>query len=128
MEPITEEDRLHDLREIIRQGNHKSAIADEARVVKLLQDEVRHMWQLPLPTRAVLELPNIVVAPLGLAHQFGINEKGEIIPKVRLTHDQSFNVVPGTRCSVNHRTLLHLLTPCCYGHALLRFIHVLLSF
>jgi hypothetical protein len=127
MEPISEADRLHDLRANIRRGNHKSAIIDEARVITILQDEVRHMWQLPLPPRAVLELPDIVIAPLGLAHQFGINERGEIVPKARLTHDQSFNVIPGTRRSVNHRTLLHLLTPCRYGHALLRFIHVVLS-
>ena len=44
MEPISEEDRLHDLRHIIRRGNHKSAIVDEARVVQILQDEVQNMW------------------------------------------------------------------------------------
>jgi hypothetical protein len=38
--PITQVDRLRDLRAIIRRGNHKSAITDEARVVKILQDEV----------------------------------------------------------------------------------------
>ena len=127
-DPITETDRLQDLRAIIRRGNHKSAVQDEAKVIAILQDEVKHMWQLPLPPRAVLHLPGVVIAPMGLAHQSGINERGEIVPKLRLTHDQTYDVLPGTRRSVNHRTQFDSLTPCRYGHAIRRFIHVLLSF
>jgi hypothetical protein len=125
--PLQEVDRLRDLSAMVRRGNHKSALRDQARVIDILKDEVQHMWQLPLPPRALLELPGVVLAPVGLAHQQSINERGEIVPKWRLTHDQSFNVIPGTRRSVNNRTDFSSLTPCRYGHALLRFIHVILS-
>lgn len=67
LEPISEEDRLHDLGAIVRRGNHKSAIVNQEKVVQILKDEVKHMWQLPLPPRALLELPDTVVAPLGLS-------------------------------------------------------------
>jgi hypothetical protein len=85
------------------------------------------MWQLPLPPSAVTQLPGIVVAPVGLANQHSINERGEIIPKQCFTHEQSFNVVPGTRQSVNNRVCFEALTPCCYCDALLRFIHVIIA-
>jgi hypothetical protein len=100
---------------------------DIKRVTTMLQDEVRHMWQLPLPPRAALELPGAIIAPVGLAHQLTINERGEIVPKQRLTHDQSFNVTPGTKRSFNDRLDLLSLTPCRYGHALIRFIHIIIS-
>jgi hypothetical protein len=127
MTPIAETDRLQDLRLMLARGNHKSALDNIDKVTSMLQDEVHHMWQLPLPPRAALELPGAVIAPVGLADQLTINEHGEIVPKQRLTHDQSYNVVPGTKRSVNDRIDFESLTPCRYGHALLRFIHVIIS-
>jgi hypothetical protein len=127
LQPIAETDRLQDLRLMLQRGNHKSAIRALHRVIELLQDEVKHMWQLPFPPSAVMQLPGIVIAPVGLAEQQSINERGELIPKQRLTHDQSFNVVPGTCRSVNDRICFDALTPCRYGHALLRFIHVIIA-
>jgi hypothetical protein len=87
-------------------------------ILAILQDEVHHMcWQLPFQPCTVTELPGIVLAPLGLAHQQTINELGEIIPKEQLTHNQSFNVVPGTKRSINDGLHLDTLTPCHLGHA-----------
>jgi hypothetical protein len=40
---------------------------------------------------------------MGLVQQATINERGEIINKLRVTHDQSFNPVKGSRQSVNDR-------------------------
>ena len=73
-------------------------------------------------------LPGAVIAPVGLADQLTINELGEIVPKQCLTHDQSYNVIPSTCRSVNDRIQLEALTPCKYGHALLRFIHIIIAF
>ena len=81
MTPIAETDCLQDLQLMLARGNHKSALDDIKQVTSMLKDEVHHMWQLPLPPRAVLELPGAVLAPVGLAHQLTINERGEIIPK-----------------------------------------------
>jgi hypothetical protein len=56
-----------------------------------------------------------------------INERGEIVPKWRLIHDQSFNVIKGTHRSINDRLITDDLTPCRYGKALLRHIHVIIG-
>ena len=89
----------------------------------MLMDEVSRGWQLILPREVVLQLPRAVLAPLGLIEQDTINEFGEIVPKWRLTHDQSFNVIKQTSRSVNDRLITEDLTPCIYGKALHRHIH-----
>jgi hypothetical protein len=57
---------------------------------------VEHGWQLILPKEALPSILRAVLAPLGLVEQDTINERAEIVPKWRLTHNQSFNVVPTT--------------------------------
>jgi hypothetical protein len=59
--------------------------------------------------------------------QATINERGEIVDKLRVTHDQSFNPVKGTRRSVNDRVDWALLTPCMFGRALLRHIYQIVA-
>jgi hypothetical protein len=93
----------------------------------MLQDEVEQGWQLLLPKEAALHLPQTVLAPLGLVEQDTINKLGEIVPKWRLIHDQSLNIVKGTSRSVNDRLLADELTPCQYGRALLCHIHVIVG-
>jgi hypothetical protein len=93
----------------------------------MLMDEVSRGWQLILPREAVLQIPNAVLAPLGLVKQDTINEFGEIVPKWRLIHDQSFNVIKGTSHSVNDRLITDDLTPCRYGKALNWHIHFIIG-
>ena len=69
------------------------------------------------------KIPGLSVAPVGLAFQDTIDESGNIIPKQRLTHDQTFELVAGHTASFNHRLRLDELTPLTYGHALLRYVH-----
>lgn len=126
--PIAEADRIVDLQANYERGNHKSADVNHTRLLTMLQDEVSRGWQLILPREAIHSIPNAVLAPLGLVEQDSINEFGEIIPKCRLTHDQSFNVIKGTNRSVNDRLETHELTPCRYGRALLRHVHVIVGF
>jgi hypothetical protein len=113
---------------MLKHGNHASASQSMAMVIEMFKDEVNHMWQLPLPSYAANELLGAVLAPVGLTDQLTINKCGEVIPKWCLTHDQSFNVIPGIHWSVNNCIDLTMLTPFRYGHALLRFIHVILAF
>ena len=94
-------------------------------VQSLLQTEVLQGWQLPLPRHLISQLPGVVIAPLGMVSQSNINARGEIVPKHRLTHDQSFEFTPGT--SVNSRVITEELTLCCYGTALRRFIHYIVE-
>ncbi|KAL9186588.1 hypothetical protein ACHAXT_005826 [Thalassiosira profunda] len=61
--------------------------------------------------------------PLGLAHQFTINEKGEQIPKRRVTHDLSNRKQFGL--SINQRIDEDRIPETRYGHAMSRFIHLI---
>ena len=89
----------------------------------MLKDEVRRGWQLPLPKDAALQLPDCEVAPLGITDQYSIDEKGNRIPKPRLTHDQFFNVTRGASRSVNDRVDESRLTPARFGRAMSRLLH-----
>jgi hypothetical protein len=93
----------------------------------MLKDEVSRSWQLILSCEATLQILNAVLAPLGLVEQDTINAFREIVPKWRLIHDQSFNVIKGTSCSVNDRLITDDLTPCRYGKALNRHIHFVIG-
>jgi hypothetical protein len=92
--------------------------------MKILSTEVEKAWQLPLPIQHLDKIPGAVVSPLGLAEQAGIDENGHIIPKWRVTHDQSFAFSSGQ--SVNDRVIESELTPCQYGFALRRFLHTII--
>jgi hypothetical protein len=67
-----------------------------------MQAKVDHGWQLTLPPAATLLILGAVIAPMGLMEQATINERGKKVGKLRVTQDQSFNLVKGTRCSVNN--------------------------
>ena len=111
----------------IARGNHTSAKLKHETVTILLIKEVDRGWQIPLPPENIRLLPDAVVAPIGLVTQATINAHREIIPKDRLTHDQSFEFSPGRRTSVNARVKFDSLTPCRYSTALQRFIHYIVD-
>jgi len=126
LRPISEVECLHDLSRMLKYGNHKSANKEKSRLLSMLQDKVHRMWQLPLPLKALPRIPRGVLAPLGMVQQDSINERGEIVDKWRLTHDQMYEIVPGANRSVNHRVLFEELTPCKYGRAILRYVYSIL--
>ncbi|KAI2489241.1 hypothetical protein MHU86_25358 [Fragilaria crotonensis] len=119
---ISDADRLADVRDNLARGNHKSARGHEAKLISMLKEEVERGWQLPLP-RAALELEGCEVAPLGMVAQTSIDEKGQTIEKLRLTHDQSFNPsgIPGR--SVNDRVDTSQLTTARFGRAFSRLMY-----
>ena len=121
--PIADTDRQTDLQAILSRGNHKSARGHETKLAVMLKEEVSRGWQLPLPKEAALELPECEVAPLGVVAQWTIDENGDRKPKLRLTHDQSFNPTRGERRSVNDRVITAELTPARFGRALMRLLH-----
>ena len=125
--PISEPDRIRDLQAMLSRGNHKSARMHEAKLLPMLQDEVTRGWQLPLPLATAILIPGAVIGPSGMVHQTSIDEHTNPVKKFRLTHNQSFNVVRGSRTSVNDRLDASQLTSCHYGHALLRFLHSVAS-
>jgi hypothetical protein len=123
--PISDDTRAIDLAFHHKRGNHKSAIDGSAKVFELLSDDVIHGYSLPLPLECLPLLPRAALAPLGLQLQSTVDEFGNIVPKYRMCHDQTF---PGpSGLSLNKRTLKDQLPPCLYGRVHLRMSHYIVS-
>ena len=62
---------------------------------------------------------------MGVAHQWGIDAHGDLIPKDRLTHDQSFSLgfCPATNDLIDQDQLIDLVM----GHCLDRVIHQIVT-
>ena len=123
--PVPDDVRLRDLQVTLDYGNHRSAIKEGPVVFNMLEKEVHRGWQLPLPIECLSEIPDVVVNPLGDAHQWTLDADGNRIPKHRVTHDLSSALGEGP--SVNDRIDMSRLTPCRYGFALRRFIHLIVE-
>jgi hypothetical protein len=119
---IDEETRKEDFEAALKYGNHKSATAQPDILLAHVTKEIQRGWMIPiLPDHAKL-LEKATISPMGIVSQLTINERGEVIPSNRITHDLSF---PGaaSKQSINSRTRLDELIPCNYGHMLARCIH-----
>jgi len=102
-------------------GNHKGVNDNPDLFEGMMTDEIEHGWQLPIPREMVLALLEAMIAPMNISDQQGINERGEIIPKKRLTHNQSMEFSSGT--SINGRMQHDQLQDLMYGTCLKRLIH-----
>ncbi|MGH7955272.1 MAG: hypothetical protein ACREOZ_04855 [Gloeomargaritales cyanobacterium] len=121
LKPLIEADRQADIEYMINRGNHKSTLRNTDIMRKLMEEDVTHGHSLPIPTTTIQFLKHVSVAPLGLAEQSTINESGVIVPKHRMTHDQS--LAGPSDLSVNSRTIVEELQPCMFGHAIRRILH-----
>ena len=121
-DPILEEERIADVKEALQFGNHKGAKSQPELLKKLVTGDVIHGYSLPLPLDKIERIPHVCMAPLNIQAQWTISERGEIIPKDRLTHDQSYKwETSGT--SVNSRCDSSSLQHCMFGKCLLRIIN-----
>ena len=121
LSPIDEHDRLLDIDDALAFGNHKGANQQPELLRKLINDDVTRGFALPLPLYKIKKIPGVLIAPLNIQLQKTINERGEIIPKNRMTHDQSWKWQSGT--SVNSRVDEEQLMPCYFGQAMKRIIN-----
>ena len=124
---VDEETRKKDLKSMISRGNHKSTKKPGCKDIlfKTFSKEVEKGWVVPITIESVSKIKDLFVIPLGIAHQFSINELGKRIPKQRVTHDATFPTPSGD--SVNNRTIEELLQPCIYGQSLRRILHSILK-
>ena len=92
-EEIDKEERRRMLEANITRGNHKSALKPEDRhhVTKLMKSDVELGYAIPFKVECVRNLKEAEVYPIGLQSQMTIDEKGNVIPKKRATHDLSHN-------------------------------------
>ena len=126
LKDLPEDQRVQDLQERVRRGNHKSAEKQEAFLSDAMRKEVEKGWALIIPEEKALEIPLIEIAPLGVAEHLGISETGDYVPKLRLTHDLSF---PGAVSSesINSRIDRERMEPIMFGHCLSRVIHQIVA-
>ena len=122
---LDEETRQSMLQQSLARGNHKSALDDEHRpvVTKLMTQDVELGYGIPLTVDCLSNIRNAEVYPVGCQDQMTIDENGNPIPKKRVTHDLSFNRKEGN--SINQRVREEELPGVIFGHAMLRFLHLI---
>jgi hypothetical protein len=102
LEEISKEDRASDLKEALIFGNHKGASSKSDLLKKLISKDVKFGYSLPIPLKSVMQIKGLEMAPMNIMEQNTIDEFGRVIPKDRLTHDQSWKW-GGSGTSVNSR-------------------------
>jgi hypothetical protein len=121
LSPLDKFDRLLDINNALDFGNHKGAEGQQDLLLKLVKDDVDRGFAFPLPLNKIKNFPGIILTPLNIQLQKNINERGEIIPKNRLTHNQSW--VWKLVTSVNNRVNPERLMPCYFGTAVRQIIN-----
>jgi hypothetical protein len=81
---------MKDINNALKVGNHKGAKQQQELLIKLIKDNVNRRFTLPLPLDKISLIPDILLAPLNIQLQKTTNQQGEIKPKNRLTHNQSW--------------------------------------
>jgi len=94
-------------------GSHKSLSKYSSFIDPVISEDIEHGFALPLPIEMPHYMKNASIAPLGCQKQTTIRETGQVIPKYRLIHDQSFPGPSGS--SVNLRVQKNLLSLIMYS-------------
>jgi hypothetical protein len=118
---LNDSNQLNNIDDALAFGDHKGATQQPELLLKLIWDNIDQGFTLPLPLNKIKQLLGILLAPLNIQLQKTINEHGEIIPKNRMTHNQSWKWQSGT--SVNSRVNKEQLMPCYFGQVLKRLIN-----
>ena len=122
------EESLMELTASIARGNHKSANDELEQVKRLISKDVTHGFSVPFPASTVTLLPSPVVTPLGLAKQWTLDNKGERVPKFRMTQDLSFSSSDPTHAiSINKRIDMGSYPEMIYGWCFSRTLHFIAS-
>jgi hypothetical protein len=93
--------------------------------VELLTSDGHSGFTLPLPTKAIFKIPDMVLAPVGIANQLTFSNDGAVIAKDRLTHDQTFEF--GPEKSLNNRMRMSEVNPVVFGWCLSRLLHYIVN-
>ena len=123
---LSNTDRKLDLQDTLIFGNQKGVDKHRDYYLNLTKKDVVHSYCLPFPLSMIKRIPGAIISPLNIAEQNTINERGEIIPSKRLTHNQSM-IYKSSNTSVNGRVQKDKLSPIMHGHALLRLIHYIVA-
>ena len=106
---------------ILEYGNHASGKKNPEALTKVLLKDASRGYSLPITFSCAKSIKHSRISPMGVAHQLGIDAHGDLIPKDRLTHDQSFSLgfCPSTNDLIDQEQLIDLVM----GHCIDRIIH-----
>ena len=125
-EELSEEERKKECQAMYRRGNHKSAMAEKEVVAALLAKDVQHGFSFPFLSDTALKVKLGMIQLCGRVSQFTLTEKGERVPKNRLTQDYTHDITK-VNASKNHQIELEKYPPMIYGQALRRIIHFVVA-
>jgi hypothetical protein len=118
---ISKEEQVQGLKDALTFGNHKGALAKPELLKKPTEKDVKHGYSVPIPLNSVKQILGLEMAPMNIMDQNTINELGQVIPKDRLTLNQSWRWSSGT--SVNSRVQKEQLQECRYGFCIQRLVN-----
>jgi len=121
---LSEEERNDEFEAQFDRGNHQSALADMDQVIKLLHNDVRHGFAVPIKASELHRVIGVHLQPGGIVSQFSINGDGTRKLKKRFTHDLSFSLTQD-KVSINDRIDMDQYPDMVYGWCLLRILHYL---
>jgi hypothetical protein len=111
----------NDVNEAITFGNHKGATSQPLLLKQQIVKDVTNGFGLTIPFSAIHSIQGALLAPINIMKQNTIDEQGRIIPKDRLTHNQSYTWGSGT--SINSRVCIEDLLPCRFGTYILQLVN-----
>jgi hypothetical protein len=114
----------NNVNEALTFGNYKGATSQQNLLQQLIVKDLMYGFGLTIPLSMVCSIQGALLAPMNIMKQNTTNEQGRIIPKDRLTHDQSYAWGLGT--SVNSRIQIEDLLPCHFGACIHNWLTTLL--
>ena len=110
---------------ILEYGNHASGRKNPEALSKVLRKDASKGFSLPITFDCAKRIKHSRISPMGVAHQLGIDANGDLVPKDRLTHDQSFSLgfCPSTNDLIDQSKLIDLVM----GHCLDRVLHQIVA-
>jgi hypothetical protein len=96
LKAISKKDRIADLQEALKFGNHKGTTSKPELLRELIIADVTHGYGLDIPLHKIERIPGACLAPMNIMHQFTPDASGDIVDNEQLTHDQSFKWKSGT--------------------------------
>jgi hypothetical protein len=108
-------------------NNHKRARANTDLIHQTVLDDITKGFAVALPMGMEKILPDAMICLVGIIEQKSFTSAGLVETKQRLTHEQTFPILPESN-SVNDRTDLLRFPEMLYGWCLSRVIHQIVAF
>ena len=100
-EPANDQQRQEEDQAMIEYTYHRKAKQNPVTLQKGVDDDIKHGFTVPINIYLIQSIKDAMVCKFGIVEQSTISETGERIPKLRITHDQSFSILDQSK-SLNY--------------------------